>query len=149
MQIASNKKNRREDKILVCIPSYNAEESISVTIESALDQSVKNFKILVVDNNSTDKTSEIVENIRHDNDNFEKIEFVANPSNLGRISNWNKCIELFLLSDFDYLKFLFTGDTLQKDCLEALLDGFKRYDDKIGIVVAGYNNTEGGMVKKD
>lgn len=148
MQIASNKKNRREDKILVCIPSYNAEESISVTIESALDQSVKNFKILVVDNNSTDKTSEIVENIRHDNDNFEKIEFVANPSNLGRISNWNKCIELFLLSDFDYLKFLFTGDTLQKDCLEALLDGFKRYDDKIGIVVAGYNNTEGGMVKK-
>jgi hypothetical protein len=52
------------------------------------------------------------------------------------------------LSDFDYLKFLFTGDTLQKDCLETLLGGFTRYDSKLGIVVAGYNNVEGEIVKK-
>lgn len=138
----------KEEKILVCIPSYNAEESISATINSVLNQSIKNYGILVVDNCSTDKTAEIVEKMRRADDNSEKIKFEANPTNLGRIPNWNKCIELFLLSDFDYLKFLFTGDTLQKDCLETLLNGFKRYNDKLGIVAAGYNNTEGGITKK-
>lgn len=148
MHIINNKNTGKENKILVCIPSYNAEESIAATIESVLNQSIKNYKILVVDNCSTDRTAEVVENIRHVNNNSEKIEFVANPSNLGRIQNWNKCIELFLLSDFDYLKFLFTGDTLKRDCLETLLDGFKRYDDKIGVVVAGYSVTENDLVKK-
>ncbi|MEK7538903.1 MAG: glycosyltransferase family 2 protein [Patescibacteria group bacterium] len=148
MHISSNKNARKRDKILVCVPSYNAEESIVVTIQSVLNQSIKNYKILVVDNCSTDRTAGIVENMRRVNDNSEKIEFVANPLNLGRIQNWNKCIELFLLSDFDYLKFLFTGDTLQKAGLEILLNGFNKYDDKLGIVVAGYRATEKDLVKK-
>lgn len=138
----------KEDKILVCIPSYNAEESIATTIESALGQSIKNFKILVVDNRSTDKTAEIVENIWRANDNSEKIEFIANPLNIGRIQNWNKCLELFLLSDFDYLKLLFTGDTIKKDCLEILFNGFKKYNNRPGIIVAGYNAIEKDLVKK-
>lgn len=144
MQITENKK----DKILVCIPSYNAEESIATTIESVLNQSIKNYKILVVDNCSTNKTAEVVEDMRRINDNSEKIEIIVNPSNIGRIMNWNKCVELFLLSDFDYLKFLFTGDTLQKDGLKMLLDGFKKHDDRLGIVVAGYCATEKDLVKK-
>ena len=103
---------------------------------------------MVVDNCSTDNTAEVVERMRHVTDNSKKIEFIANPLNLGRIQNWNKCIELFLSSDFDYLKFLFTGDTLQKNGLEMLLNGFKKYDGKLGIVVAGYSATEKDLVKK-
>lgn len=148
MNIDSNINTGKESKILVCIPSYNVEGSISATIESALNQSIKNYKILVVDNCSTDRTADVVENIRRVNNNSEKIEFIANPSNLGRIQNWNKCIELFLLSDFDYVKFLFTGDTLHKNGLETLLGGFRRYGDKLGIVVAGYSATENDLVKK-
>jgi len=138
----------KEDKILVCIPAYNAEESITASVNSVLNQSIKNFKILVVDNNSTDETSRVVEKIRYANNNSEKIELIINPVNLGRIQNWNKCIELFLSSDFDYLKFLFTGDILNKDGLEILLSGFRKCDYKIGVAVAGYNNIDGGIIKK-
>lgn len=137
-----------EKKILVCVPSYNAEGTITTTLESALNQSIRNYKILVIDNCSTDRTAEVVENIRRVNSNSEKIEFVANFSNLGRIQNWNRCIELFLLGDFDYLKFLFTGDTLHKNSLGVLLESFNMYDDKLGLVVAGYHAIENDLVKK-
>ena len=137
-----------ENKILVCIPSYNAERTIKTTIESVLDQTASNFKILVVDNCSNDKTLEVVEKLQKKYGNSNKIEIVINRSNIGRIQNWNKCVELFLESDCSHLKFLFTGDVLKKNGLGLLLNGFEKYDNKIGIVVGGYNYIEDGVIKK-
>lgn len=46
-------------KVSIVIPAYNEEKSIEKTIKSLLNQSYKNFEIIVVDNNSKDKTREI------------------------------------------------------------------------------------------
>lgn len=46
-------------KVSIIIPAYNEEESIERTIKSLLNQSYKDFEIVVVDNNSKDKTREI------------------------------------------------------------------------------------------
>lgn len=46
-------------KISIVIPAYNEEASIGKTIEAVLAQDYKNFEVIVVDNASTDKTSEI------------------------------------------------------------------------------------------
>jgi glycosyltransferase involved in cell wall biosynthesis len=42
------------------IPAYNEEKSISKVIQSVLEQSNKDFELIVVDNGSTDKTREII-----------------------------------------------------------------------------------------
>ncbi len=45
--------------ISVVIPAYNEERRIAYCLKSVFNQTVKPFEVIVVDNNSTDKTAEI------------------------------------------------------------------------------------------
>ena len=51
--------NPENPHITVVIPAYNEENFIKITLSSIADQTYKNFELIVVDNNSTDKTGEI------------------------------------------------------------------------------------------
>jgi glycosyltransferase involved in cell wall biosynthesis len=44
--------------ILIC--TYNAEKTIKETLDSCLNQTYKNFEILIHDDQSKDKTIEII-----------------------------------------------------------------------------------------
>ncbi|MEI8337716.1 MAG: glycosyltransferase family A protein [bacterium] len=46
-------------KVSIIIPAYNEEKFIGKTLECALAQNYPDFEIIVVDNNSIDKTNEI------------------------------------------------------------------------------------------
>lgn len=46
-------------KVSIIIPAYNEEKYIGKTIEAALKMDYPDFEIIVVDNNSTDRTTEI------------------------------------------------------------------------------------------
>lgn len=59
------KKNNKQD-ISIIIPAYNEEKNLPATIESinkALESIKAKYEIIVVDNNSTDKTSKLAENL--------------------------------------------------------------------------------------
>ena len=58
-------------KFSVIIPTYNREQELSKCIESVLNQTYKNFELIVVDNGSTDNTKEVVQKYV-DNDNRVK-----------------------------------------------------------------------------
>lgn len=47
-------------KASVIIPAYNAEDTISVTIQSILQQSFTDFELIIVDDGSTDDTPRVV-----------------------------------------------------------------------------------------
>lgn len=47
-------------KISVVIPAYNEEKNIGICIEHVLNQTIKADEIIVVDNNSTDSTKEVI-----------------------------------------------------------------------------------------
>lgn len=62
-------KLKRENKITVplvsvVIPTYNGSKTIQRAIQSALNQTHSNIEIIVVDDCSTDNTSEVVKNIK-------------------------------------------------------------------------------------
>jgi len=63
-------------KISIYIPAFNAEKTIEYSIKSIQDQSLAFDEIIIVDDHSTDNTSEIVKK-------FHNIKLITNPKNMG------------------------------------------------------------------
>ncbi|MBW7899652.1 putative glycosyltransferase EpsJ [Candidatus Brocadiaceae bacterium B188] len=60
--LGSPHKNSCNPLVSVVIPAYNEEQYLSGTLQSVINQDFQNFELIVVNNNSTDKTAEIAEN---------------------------------------------------------------------------------------
>jgi len=76
--------NYSNPRISIGIPVYNGEKFIRKCIESVLQQTHRNFELIISDNASTDSTSKICEEyLRKDN----RITFVRQNKNMGQ--NWN------------------------------------------------------------
>ncbi len=71
--------------ISVCINAYNSEKTIKETLESVLSQTYSDLQVIVVDDCSTDKTADIVEEIASRDG---RVELYRLPEN-GNISNAN------------------------------------------------------------
>ena len=83
------RKLKKQPKVTVCAPVYNGGEYFRQMLASVLAQDYGDFKVLVIDNCSTDDTPEIVKSF-----NDSRIKYVRNDRNLGACGNWNRCIEL-------------------------------------------------------
>jgi glycosyltransferase involved in cell wall biosynthesis len=104
-------------KPTIFIPTYNSEKFIARTLDSLVaQQGIDKFPICVIDNNSTDKTRDIARS-------YTNVEVFKNEKNIGRIQNWNKCLDMFKTQKvFDCMKFVFVGDILKPNCLRTQLD---------------------------
>ena len=80
----------RNRKIMVSVimPAYNGERFIREAIQSIINQSYKNWELLVIDDCSKDKTVEIIKEF-----NDERIRFIQNKTNMGIAYNNNMGIE--------------------------------------------------------
>ncbi|GEM_PF-1036968 len=138
-----------QNEILVCIPAFNSQSSVRETLQSILAQRYRNFDILVVDNHSTDATLSIVRKFKDEFDAQGKIYILENKENIGRVGNWNQCLKVFRKTSHKYLKFVFTGDTIEADCLQKLFNIFQQYP-RIGFVSSGYyiHDANNGVVEK-
>ena len=97
----------------IIIPTYNRANFICTAIESVIDQTYKNWELLIVDDGSTDNTKEIV-------NDFLKTDSRINyffQNNLERSVARNNGIEK---SHGDYLCFLDSDDAYQEDFLLEL-----------------------------
>jgi len=99
-----------EPLVSVCIPAYNNASYIKETIDSILNQTYQNIELVVVDDNSTDNTYEIVSNIQD-----KRVKVYKNEKNLGMSGNWNRCLELVT---GDFVKLICADDLIEKDAIE-------------------------------
>ncbi|QQS47664.1 MAG: glycosyltransferase family 2 protein [Acidobacteriota bacterium] len=102
--------------VSICIPVYNGEATIEACLKAVLAQDVENAEILIVDNQSTDRTVEIVEQMIH---GVPNARLIRNKTNIGRIENWNRCLEI---AQGRYLKFALANDALLKGSVRCLLE---------------------------
>jgi len=115
--------------ISVGIPVYNGSNYIRESIESVLNQTERNFELLIVDNCSTDQTLSI---IREYGD--PRIRVFVNEWNLGAFANFNRCIEL---AKGEFIVLLPHDDVLLPTALEIYSKGLAA-EPQVGLAYSSY-----------
>lgn len=109
--------------IAIIILNWNGVNDTLLCLNSLLKQSYKDFKIVVVDNGSTDNSKKLLE--EYQKKNPEKINLIYNPKNFGFAGGVNTGIEWALNDNFEYVA-LFNNDAeADKDWLKQLVEAVK------------------------
>ena len=112
------------DFVSVTIVTYNSGRFIKRCLESALAQKYDNLEIIVIDNNSTDGTIDILEPFE------DRCRIIYNDANLGFAEAQNQAIGL---SSADWVFTLNPDVLLLPNFIQALVDA-GNIDSKIGTV---------------
>lgn len=72
-------------ELSIVMPVYNAEKFIFQSIQSLLNQSFRDFELIIVDDGSTDRSLKIVQNFSD-----SRIKILTNPHNQGIVFSRNK-----------------------------------------------------------
>src|SRR2546422_645702 len=102
-----------KSNIITIIPVYNGEGFIRETLESVARQTLRPDRVIVLDNCSTDKTPQIVQE-------FEglKCEYMRNQTNLGLFGNCNRALDF--AEETNYLLILHADDVLEPRYFEVM-----------------------------
>lgn len=106
-----------EELITVIIPIYNCEKYIKQAIESVKKQSFKKWEMIIIDDNSTDNSLEIVE--KNILDVKEKVMIIKLKQNQGVAISRNLGIEK---AKGKYIAFLDGDDIWEKEKLEKQVE---------------------------
>lgn len=110
-------------KVSIVIPVYNREDLVRYAIESALGQTYSDIEVVIVDNCSTDKTFDIVqEYARKDS----RVRAFRNEQNVGPVKNWIRCAQH---SRGEFIKILYSDDWLESDAVERLVEPLAEHND--------------------
>ena len=94
--------------LTIAIPNYNGADRIADCVKKCrnINLDKKNYEILIIDNKSTDNSVKICQSLKK---TIKNIRLIVNENNVGRVGNWNKCIEH---AKGKYLMFMFVNDRL-------------------------------------
>ena len=122
-------------KYYIVIPAHNEEKFIALTLNSLLNQTILPTKVVVVNDNSTDKTAEIVSEIAKKNPIISILEKKSDAIHLPGSKVIQAFQAGFLTLDANYdLIVKLDGDLiLPANYFETIIYHFKS-DDKIGMV---------------
>jgi glycosyltransferase involved in cell wall biosynthesis len=119
----------------IIIPAYNEEKFIALTLQSIISQTVLPKKIVVVNDNSTDKTAEIVQEFINSNPIISLINKTSEAIHLPGskvIQAFQKGLET-LDDNYDFIVKLDADLILPNNYFETIIKHFQS-DDKIGMV---------------
>jgi hypothetical protein len=122
----------------IIIPVRNREKTIADAVNSALKQKTKfNFNVIVVDNHSTDRTTEIIE--EYSRKDKRVIHLIPERGDLGIGGCWNEAVFHKKCGKFSIQ---LDSDDLYRDenTLQKIIDKF--YEEKCGIVIGTYQLTD-------
>jgi GalNAc5-diNAcBac-PP-undecaprenol beta-1,3-glucosyltransferase len=115
----------------VIIPTYNRAGFIAETLDTILQQTYPHFEVIIVDDGSTDRTRQIIEN-GYGNDTRVKYYYKQNEER-GAARNFGiqhaKC---------DYAFFFDSDDWMHKDHLEVIASELNKPNQSINFIAAKY-----------
>lgn len=130
-------------KVSILIPVYNRADIIRETLDSAVHQTYGNIEVIVVDNQSTDDTYEVITAYAAQN---PCVKVFQNERNLGPALNWQRCLDR---ATGPYVKILWSDDLIAPTFVEKCLPFLVDHHD-VGFVFTGTElfNDETGQRKR-
>ena len=111
-------------KISIVMASYNYASIIGEAIESVINQTYKDWELIIVDDGSTDNSVEVIKKYLNDN----RIKLYINEKNLGLAKTVRKGIQY---STSDWIAFLESDDKFFPNALEEKVKAISKNADII------------------
>ena len=106
------KEVKMEEKVSVIVPNYNCEKFIEETVNSVINQTYKNWELLIVDDCSTDGSVEVIKKLQAADG---RIKLFINEKNSGAAASRNKALKE---ASGKWIAFLDSDDLWLPDKLE-------------------------------
>ena len=113
------------NKVDIIVPVYNSQKYISKTINSVFRQTYKNWKLIIIDDASTDDTKKILDTIYKKNKNKKKITIFKNNINRGQAFSRNRGLKY---SKSKFVTFLDSDDFWDKNKLKNQIKFMLKYN---------------------
>ncbi len=110
-------------KVSIIMPVYNSEKYVGEAIQSILDQTYKDFELIVIDDCCKDRSAEVIKQFKD-----ERIIFVQNKDNRGFLYGLNYGIEI---AKGEYIARLDDDDTAYPDRIEKQVNYLDSHKDII------------------
>ena len=120
-------------KISVIVPAHNAEEHLSESLDSLVNQTFRDFEVIIINDGSTDQTHNIIDDYCMKYSNFKSFT----QSNSGVSGARNKGINE---ASGEYVTFLDSDDLYSPNALEKLYQSATEADADMVIGISGHFN---------
>ena len=122
-------------RFLIIIPAHNEENNLSFTLDSLQQQSFKDFKVVVVNDGSTDGTSEIIKKYTDNDSRFETINLQKSAHQPGSkvVSAFKNGLKTQNVDDFDIICKFDADIILYENYLKTVEESFQN-NPKYGLV---------------
>ena len=121
-------------KICIVIPAHNEELYLAKTVESLINQSLRPFKLVLVNDNSSDKTGEIMSNYVKKYEWIEAINLISEDKHIPGSKIVNAFLKGFetIKTEFDIICKFDADLIFEKNYLSAIAKHFKN-NPKLGM----------------
>ena len=134
--ISGNMNNNKKPLVSVIVPCYNHEKYIEDCIYGLLAQTYENIEVILFDDNSTDRTFEIIQSYRKQLESrFERVVIEKNEKNFGTSKTMNKMIQI---AKGTFIETTASDDWLFENAVQDFVNFFEKNTD----CVLAYANME-------
>ena len=127
-------------QISIIIPVYNVEKYLRECLNSILNQTFQDFEIICVDDGSTDKSLEILQEYKRKDDRF----VILQQRHSGAGSARNNGIRL---AEGKYIQFLDADDYFEPTLLEEMFDHAEKFDADLTVCSSRKVDDEGNITE--
>ena len=99
----------------IILPVYNSKDFILDTLNSIIHQTYKNWRLVLIDDNSNDGTSELITDFINNKINKKKIVVIKNNKNKGQAYSRNLALKY---CNSEYVAFIDSDDLWEKNKLK-------------------------------
>lgn len=131
-----------DDLVSILIPVYNTKQFLRECVESVCNQNYKNIEIILIDDGSSDGSSELCDDLKL---NDERI-IVIHQQNMGSGFARNAGLKA---TKGKYITFVDSDDLISVRFIETLVAGLKNYQSMISVVGLSFVNENFSLSSRD